>query len=302
MTFDDHPAEDRFAPVTLDRRTFLLGAGALVLGACTGSDSPGTSGSTTELQALFSSNRAVAAGRRERLPIGLLSNGTTSVSGPPELTFEIRDGSGATIETVTVAAYGDAPRLYYPVRTTLPEPGIFELVTDIDGTEIVQFVQAFDRSEVLGLGAGDSLPAIASPTPSNTLGVERICTRFEGCGFHETDLATVVGSGQKLAVLVATPAFCQTFWCGPILEDLIDAVPDHPDVLPIHVEVYANTDTVNGNIADPAIELAPTVLDLGLDFEPSLYLVDGDGSIIDRYDHTLAAGELAEALARLSAA
>ena len=288
--------------MTLDRRTFLLGAGALVLGACAGSDPTSPAENSTSLQALFSSNQAVAAGREERLPIGLLGNGTSIQNGPSELVFEVRDGTGATIDTVTVAAYGSNPRLYYPVRTTLPEPGIYELVTEIDGAEVVQFVQAFDPAGVLGLGAGDTMPSIASPTEARDLGVERICTRFEWCGFHETDLATVVGSGQKLAVLVATPAFCQSFWCGPILEDLIDAVPGHPDILPIHVEVYANTDTVNGNIADPAIELAPTVLDLGLDFEPSLYLVQGDGTILDRYDHTLAADELTEALTRLSAA
>ena len=288
--------------MTLDRRTFLLGAGALVLGACAGSDSTAAPTSSTELQALFSSNQAVAAGREERLPIGLLSNGTTSVDGPPELTFDVRDDTGAVIDSVTVAAFGANPRLYYPVRTTLPTPGIYELVTEIDGNEIVQFVQAFEPTQVLGLGAGETMPAITSPTTTDDLGVEQLCTRFDGCGFHDTNLADVVGTGQKIALLVATPAFCQTFWCGPILEDLIDAVPAHPDILPIHVEVYANTETVNGNIADPAIQLAPTVLELGLDFEPSLYLIDGDGTIVDRYDHTLAADELSVALDRLSAA
>lgn len=298
-----HGREDRFAIVTLDRRTFLLGAGAVLLGACSSSTpAPDVAvGPPVDLQALFSSNRSIAAGREERLPLGLLRDGLAA-GGVDEITVDVRDDDGTVIDTVTVGAMGtDGVRTYFPVRTTLPAPGIYELATVIEGSEIVQFVQAFDPAEVMGFGAGEALPVVASPTEADPLGIERLCTRFQGCGFHGTNLADVVGTGQKIALLVATPAFCQTFWCGPILDDLIEAAPRHPDVLPIHVEVYANTDTVENNIADPNIELAPTVVALGLDFEPSLYLVDGDGTIIRRLDHTIDPVELEAALAELSA-
>ncbi len=291
--------------MTLDRRTFLLGAGAVLLAGCAGgsdSSSAGLPGPGVDLQALFSSNNSVAAGRPERLPLGLIREGLASPDGPGSLSVEVRDDTGAVVDTVTATAYGrDRVRLYYPVMTTLPAPGIYELVTEIDGEEIVQFVQAFDPAGVLGAGAGEALPVTASPTLDDDLGVEVLCTRFpEPCDFHGTNLADVIGTGQKLAVLVATPAHCQTFWCGPILDDLIEVAAQHPDVLPIHVEVYLNIETLNGNITDPDIRLAPTVEAFGLDFEPSLYLVDGDGIVSERFDHTLDPVEMAEAFARFA--
>jgi len=116
----------------------------------------------------------------------------------------------------------------------------------------------------------------------------------------DASAADVVGDGRPLALLVATPAFCSTAYCGPVLDTLIEATAHRSDLHTIHLEVYANPDQVDGNFADPAIRLVPAVERLGLRFEPSLFLVDGEGIVADRIDNVFDRTELDEALADLT--
>ena len=95
-----------------------------------------------------------------------------------------------------------------------------------------------------------------------------------------------------MALLVATPAFCQIAICGPVLDVLLDVAPDHPGIHFLHAEVYAN----------PAKDLdtyAPIVAPLGLHFEPCLLLVGADGTLVERVDTIYDRGELQDRLAAL---
>ena len=197
---------------------------------------------------------------------------------------------------------------YYPLRATLPSPGIYDLdlaIQDAATAEVATAtlpIQIFESVDARVPLPGEPFPLIDTPTIDRPEGVDRLCTRFEGiCDFHTLNAAEAIGSGRPVALLVATPAFCSTAYCGPVLETLIAEAANHPDVDYIHVEVYANTDEVEGNFADPDIQLAPAVIDLGLTFEPALFLIDGDGTLVDRIDNVFDRTELADGLANLTA-
>jgi hypothetical protein len=103
-----------------------------------------------------------------------------------------------------------------------------------------------------------------------------------------------------MALLVATPAFCSTAYCGPVVDTLIEASGAFPGIEFVHVEVYANTDEVDGNYQDERIRLAPAVEAIGLTFEPSLFLVDSTGLLVERIDNVFDGTEVTEALSALA--
>lgn len=293
-----------------------VGAGGL-LAAC-GDDTPPV-GPT--IVPLFAPDRVLVAGRAQRIPLAIVSPATGSedeqVALPDDdeaITITVAF-DGETVDEVSVVGrvvehdhladadpdhqHADLFR-YYPLRTTLPEPGIYDLSLAIGEAVSEIPVQAFAAEDAPLPLVGDPFPVLHTPTVADPLGVDRLCTRFEPCAFHDLDAADLIGGGRPLALLVATPAFCSTAYCGPVLETLIDATAGRDDLDVIHVEVYANTEEVGGNIVDPAIRLVSSVEELGLTFEPSLFLIDGAGTVTDRIDNVFDATELSEALDRLT--
>ena len=68
----------------------------------------------------------------------------------------------------------------------------------------------------------------------------------------------------------------------------------------MHVEVWANPAEVNGDIGDPAIRPAPALAELGLRFEPALFVVGADGMVRGRLDNLFDADELIDTLTAAS--
>ncbi len=275
---------------------------------------------------LFSSDRVLVAGRQQRIPFGLVTPSVDSADAdrvdlPTDdavITVVVRF-EGDEIDRVTVGGrvvdhdhvgepdpthqHADLFR-YYPLWTELPEPGIYDLTFEFGQTTSEAVIQAFDPAEVVIPLAGDPFPNLVSPTIDRPEGVDQLCTRLTQCPFHTVSVDEARAAGQAMVVLVATPAYCSTAYCGPVLDTLIDAVTDRGDSFQptvVHLEVWANGDEVNGNLADPAIRLAPAVEELGLTFEPSLFTVDAEGVILDRIDNVFDRSELDEVLGRLEA-
>lgn len=302
----------------LPRRRFLQVAGlAAVLAACGDDGTPTTSGpgamagdgsaaggasaEGSVLVALFSTDRVIAAGSPQRLPLAVFNPDRTPRrdGALPASAGVTVNRDGAEVGTTAVELHGvDLPFPYYPVRTTLPEPGLYELVLDLDDGPSSIMVQAFDPGEVVVPQPGEPMPSVPTPTTTDPQGVDPLCTRFEPCGLHATSLDQALGTAP-VALLVGTPAYCQTGICGPVLDQLLAAAPDHPGVTMIHAEVYANPREVDGNVADPAIRPAPVMAGLDLAYEPVLFIVGSDGLITERFDNVYDRGELAEALGGL---
>ncbi len=311
--------------VALTRVGPAIGVGGL-LAAC-GDDTPANTPAVgPTIVPLFAPDRVLVAGRPQRIPLAIVAPATGDGDGDGDgEAIQLPDDDEAITITVTfdgetidqVAVLGrvvehdhlaDADPdhqhadlfRYYPLRTTLPEPGIYDLSLAIGDAVSEIPIQAFAAEDASLPLVGDPFPVVRTPTATDPLGVDRLCTRFEPCPFHALDAAELIGAGRPLALLVATPAFCSTAYCGPVLETLIEATAGRDDLDVVHVEVYANTDEVGGNIVDPAIRLVSSVQELGLTFEPSLFLIDGAGMVVDRIDNVFDATELLEALEQLT--
>jgi hypothetical protein len=135
---------------------------------------------------------------------------------------------------------------------------------------------------------GQAMPSFATPTAADSLGVTPVCTQDPPCPFHEVSLDDALANGRPTLLLVGTPAYCATGICGPVLGLLEAGVAPYGDRIDvIHAEVYTD-DTLGTTTA--------AVQALGLDYEPSLFVVDGTGILRHRLDVIYDADELAAAL------
>ena len=154
-----------------------------------------------------------------------------------------------------------------------------------------------DPGAISLVAPGDPMPSIDTPTFDNPRGYDPICTRFEPCPFHEVNLADAVVSGRPTALLIATPGFCQTVICGPVVDLLMDLDPVGMNV--IHGEVYTEPDRL-GEVSDFTALIGPIVTTFEMDFEPSFVVADADGIVTARLDYTFDRDEMAEALATVA--
>jgi hypothetical protein len=301
----------------MDRRTVLSwGLGVAAVAACGGDDSAdtgspagptepdGTGPATIALAQLFDpAPTYVRAGSAQRLPFGLSDLQRAPLPDPPgELAFQlftdVDEIGGLPVGDPIVAPYRDEglPRGYYAVRFTPDRPGIWLAQTDVDGQVLHATFQVGPEGGPGVVPVGAAMPAPTTATDADDLDVTPLCSRDQPCGFHQHSLDEVVGRGSPVVVSVSTPAYCQTAICGPVLDLLVDAAPEHPGVRFVHLEPWQ--EPVPGDpFANGPVDAVGA---LGLDFEPSLFLVDGDGVIVDRLDHVYDAGELRAALSDLS--
>jgi hypothetical protein len=269
--------------VRISRRLFLAGSAGAVLAACTKSDS----------EQLIQFFGAQAAGTGVRMPFGLGNKeGILTKGGPSTLTFRVADDKGGAIgSTFKVKRFTRGlQRPYWPLIADLPKPGIYTVTPD-HGPAVQ--VQAVDPTTIPYPKAGEKLPAVPTPTTADGQGVTPICTRTPACPLHEVSLDQALTTAKPTVLLIATPAFCQTAICGPVLDVLLQAqsaVAGRANF--IHAEVYKQ----------PQVEtktLSPIVQSYGIDFEPSLFLVNADGTVQRRIDVIFDVDEVTEALHQL---
>jgi len=290
----------------LSRRSVLLGgAGALLLAACGGGDddSGSEAAASSSTSTTAAAGLAIArvfdprqpAGKEVRLPLALASadGAILPAERAPEtvkVRWALEDGGRAGGELEIARRDVGIPTPYFPLVATFPEPGTYRIELDADGETAATTVDALERAPAVP-GPGDALVSVATPTTGDDKGVDPICTRDPDCPFHDEPLDALIGGSKAIALIISTPAFCQTAICGPVLDLLVERAEQHAEVLSVvHAEVYTD---------DTAKTVTETVRAYGMTYEPALFLAAPDGTINDRLDYTFDGSELDEVLSRL---
>lgn len=126
---------------------------------------------------------------------------------------------------------------------------------------------------------GQDAVSVPTATHANPTDLAELCTREPPCGMHDVSLESALAQGLPVALEFATPAYCQTAVCGPSVDVLEQVRTSHDweNVVFIHVEVFR----------DAGETLAQPVEAWELQSEPWLYVIDGEGRIVDRADGPL---------------
>ena len=130
---------------------------------------------------------------------------------------------------------------------------------------------------------GEAAPRVDSPTLAS---VDDDLSRLTSAStpdreMYTQSIAEALDSGRPTLVLFATPAYCQTRFCGPdyeIARQLRETWGAALNV--IHIEVYSGLPNPVAN----NFELAPAMTAFGVATEPWLYLIDADGVVTYRVE------------------
>lgn len=303
----------------------------LAVAACGGDDDttapPTTVADGSELVAQVASYDLVAD-RPQRVVVGLLTNDQQLIGfGTVEFTFSYlgtrerplqdpRQGPTATADyrlipgqppaTPTSAPTfvdADARGVYGANDVEFPDAGLWQV-------EVAATVQGEDRTataafEVLAdsdiPAPGDEAPRSQNHLPgAEGVPPKAIDSRAEDDGtvpdpeLHDITVADAIASGRPLMVVVSTPVYCVSRFCGPITDTIAELARQQGDAMHfVHLEVWRDFEgrAINAAAAD---WIYPTRS--GDAAEPWVFVVGRDGRITHRFDNVSTDAELRAAV------
>ena len=150
------------------------------------------------------------------------------------------------------------------------------------------------------LAIGAPVVSIDTPTAADVGGdLARVSTdQAPDPAFYRTSVADALAAQEPFVLTFATPAFCQTAMCGPLLEKVKAVAADYPTLTFINVEPYMMAFTegrLQPVLADGQLQAAAWTDAWGLRSEPWIFVIDGDGKVTAKFEGAVAEDELRDA-------
>jgi hypothetical protein len=225
-------------------------------------------------------------------PFGRL---TQSLSNPAHGPYPAEIESLATkpaFRSKTTVDDPDAATVLYTTRIDFPSKGEWRVGALIkDGGELsarlltgVQVGQINDIPRV-----GQRPPDINTPTQQSVGGeLGKLTTRVPPESMNTTDFHDVLGK-KPIVLLFATPKFCQSRVCGPVVDEASQVQRQYGNQAEfIHMEIYKDN--------DPSKGVRPQVRAFHLPSEPWLFVIDRKGIIRTAIEGAFNVQELTQAV------
>jgi hypothetical protein len=187
---------------------------------------------------------------------------------------------------------GEASEIFV-TELELDEPGTYWLLAEPVGGRAVQalgnvVVKARPAAPAVGS------KAIASDTPTlENATLEQLTTSNEpDPELYRSSIAAALEAGDPFVVAFATPKYCTSRTCGPVVDVVSEVRRRHAGggIRFIHVEIYEGNDPTKGENR--------WVREWNLPSEPWVFVVGPDGVVRDRFEGTVSLRELDEAVRR----
>jgi hypothetical protein len=209
--------------------------------------------------------------------------------------------SEAKLERIGVPGKAEADSTHiYVAHFVLRDPGTYWLLAEPEGG--AEDVQAIGNVVVVRAGTagppgiGERAPASDTPTLRSVGGdTARLTTRVPpDVTLLEHSVAESLADGVPFVVTFATPKYCESRTCGPVVDVVEDVArrSQGSGVRFIHVEVY------EGN--DPARGYNRWLQEWGLETEPWTFVVGADGRVKDRFEGPVSVRELEAAVDKVA--
>lgn len=200
-----------------------------------------------------------------------------SINYPATFTWIVPEATGIYRATVEFDVPGPWQVTVVPESGPAPEPTAFEV-----------------QMESLAPAIGDRAPSLATPTTADRP-IEQLTTDSDPePSFYDMSLDEALDSGSSSVIVFATPKFCRTASCGPMLESIKGMTGAYPGVEFLHLEVY--DDFWEADFSPDAGHLTDAVAAWNLPSEPWVFVVGPDGTVAARFEGVLDPAELEAAL------
>ena len=236
--------------------------------------------------------------------------------GTPRVSFALFDGADAAtdIKSVTINALAldenlsatDAPPVwtgtaenyadyevpYWVFYPELDEPGYWGMVAQIEHND-GSISRADFLIDVVQESASVPLGDPAPPSDNRTLETQPDISLLTSANdpdpaLYQLTVADALTTGKPTVVGFLTPAFCQTKWCAPVLQSLETVKGEVGDSANfIHIEVYDDFQ---------ALTVVPEMAQWGLETEPWVFVIDGDGNVVAKFSGPVSPREIRTAL------
>lgn len=142
---------------------------------------------------------------------------------------------------------------------------------------------------------GDLAPASVQQTLATAASIDDIDSSFPPRpAMHDTTIADALKTGKPVVVAFATPAFCRSRTCSPVMDTVMDPIAAKyaGQAIFIHVEPYVLRDIREDNVQNPV----PAIREWRLQTEPWVFVIDRRGRITGKFEGIVAADEVESVL------
>ena len=300
----------------------VLGASAAAGAACGGSSQPSELFPTVVTLGVgevfpIVANSTLAVGEN-RFSLGLIDKEDNPVLGAQvHLRFFDLNGEEPVLKSEAEARFVPVELSFIDEqsgkqKTAVGENGVYVAQVNFDapgqwGVEVTAIIggkklepvpfrfNALDKSPEPAIG--DPAPPSRQLTLADVADVSDIDSSYPPRPhMHDITIADALAMGKPLVVTFATPAFCHSRTCGPVMDTVMDPLYEkYKDrAVFIHIEPYKLKE-LRENIDQIPVEATQ---EWNLQTEPWVFVVDGGGRVAGKFEGIVALEEVEDTLRR----
>ncbi|MGQ0805817.1 MAG: hypothetical protein ACT4PI_18430 [Actinomycetota bacterium] len=308
---------------------------ALVVSAagCGGSDTSSDGGDALSEVSAEVASFDLAAGRDERFIIGFFTGDNRILAyGTVRLQFAFLGtdpaGAGADVPLTQPVKAPFLPLAGQAIDPDKPGPVLVAQseARGVYGASAVRFDQAgfwvvdaegtvdgepFEAGAGFEVKAAPQIVAVGEPAPrtenpiAGAPGVDPLAIdsraddgEIPDPELHSTTVAGALAAGRPVVVVVSTPTFCVSRFCGPITEEVQELAQEFGDRVDfVHLEVWQDFEA---QAVNPAAAEWISPRDGGDLREPWVFVVGADGLVTERFDNAVSDADLRQAVEALA--
>ena len=258
------------------------------------------SGEVQPVAQVASSSAGIGLGE-QRVLFALIDPETNEFLASPdrEATVTLRDENGSPLDSYPMEFIWTVPdeRGLYAAHVNIPEAATYQATIDADGLATAGPAGFVAYEDPPLIEPGEEAPASETRTSAEFPDLSVISSDPEpDPAMYEASVASAVTSGGPSVIVFATPAFCTSKACGPLLDQVKALRPDYPEVGFVHVEIYEDL-----QVATPEeLTVVPATGEWGLPSEPWVFVVDGSGIVTSTFEGAASDDELTSAIDAVS--
>lgn len=277
----------------MKKLTPLIGV-VLIVAAC----GPGTA--VTPFALVASSAGSIGTGT-QRVMFALVDRETDQFLAAPDRKARVtlRNQDGSPLDTYDTEFIWTTPdvRGLYVAYMDFPEAGTYQATIETEGMADAGPVGIVVSENPDVVQPGDEAPKSLTRTSAEYPDLAVISSDSDPDPLmYRLSIDQAVTDGTPAVIVFATPAWCVSQTCGPLLDQTKSLRADFPGVDFVHVEVY---DNIQVDSFDQLV-LVPAVEEWGLPSEPWVFVVDSDGIVSASFEGAASREEMSAAIASVA--